>query len=71
MVLTHSRSTPDQCEHQEEQSRYFQPQDMQHVSNPADRDPACIVNRPNPSIFTGLTSGDAEQSAALSTEIAG
>ncbi len=71
MVLTHSRSTPDQCEYQEEQSRYFQPQHMQHASNAADRDPACVVKRPNPAIFTGLTSGDAEQSAALSTEIAG
>ncbi len=43
MVLPDGRSAADDGEKKEEQSRDFQPEHVQHTSNRASSDSACVV----------------------------
>jgi len=71
MILSNGRSAANHSQRQEKQAGYFQPEDMRHASDAAQRDRACAVEGTHPTVLATLASRDAEKSPALGTETAG
>ncbi len=58
VVLPDGRSAADDGEKKEEQSRDFQPEHVQHTSDRAGSDSACVVKGAYPTVLAALSSRD-------------
>ncbi len=71
VILPHGRSAADHGEHDEQQTRDFQPKHVSDAADAAERDTPSPVERTHPAVFPALPPRNTKQSPALSTEIAG
>ena len=58
VVLPDGRSAADDGEKKEEHRRDFQPEHMQHTSDRAGSNPACVVKGAYPTVLAALSSRD-------------
>ena len=71
MIFPDGSAGADQRERQEQEPGDFQPEHMQHPAHATQRDAACPVKGPYPTILAGLAARNAQKRPALGTEIAG
>jgi hypothetical protein len=71
MVFANCSSAADQGKHNKKKARNLEPQDVKDTSNALEGHAAGAIKRPNPAIFAGFSPRNPQESASLSTEIAG
>jgi len=71
VVFANCSSAADQGKHNKKKARDLEPQDVKDTSNALEGHAAGTIKRPNPSIFASFSPRNSQESASLSTEIAG
>jgi hypothetical protein len=71
MIFPDGSAGADHREDEEQQSRDFQPEHMQHTAYAAERDTTCPVKGSYPTILASLAARNPQKRPALSTEIVG